>query len=249
MRITILGSGTGIPSVERCASGYLLQATNKNYLIDCGSGILRQLEHNKTSFSEIDALFITHSHSDHIGDLTSMVHAFRLPTLQRSKPFHIYGPENFINFFNNIIRPVVTPPTKFPFFIKEAPVKWRLGSLTITTCNTVHSKNFKSLAYRFDEYGKSAVFSGDCDLDQDIITLAKKTDLLVCDCSTLAEGKIPGHLSALEAGQVAQQAQVKHLVPTHFYPINGPDSLRAAECAKHYSGPITLAEDLLKIIL
>jgi ribonuclease BN (tRNA processing enzyme) len=249
MRITILGSGTGIPSLERCCAGYLLQTLEKNYLIDCGSGVLRQLEKNRTSFSNIDAIFITHTHSDHIGDLTALVHACRLPNLPRTKPLHIYGPAGFINFFTTIVQPVAKPPTSFPFFVEEAPLAWRRDGINIKTCNTVHSDRFKSIAYRFDEYGKSVVFSGDCDVDNEIITLAQNTDLFICDCSTLAAGKIPGHLSATEVGQIAQQAQVKQLVPTHFYPIEGPDSLRTTECAKHYTGPITLAEDLLMIVV
>lgn len=121
--------------------------------------------------------------------------------------------------------------------------------MTVKTCATVHSERFASLAYRFDEGGKSIVFSGDCDFDAKIIKLANLADLFICDCSTLAAGKFPGHLSAVEVGEIASQAQVKHLVPTHLYPISGPESLRTSECAKHYSGPITMAEDFLEIIL
>jgi ribonuclease BN (tRNA processing enzyme) len=88
MKVTILGSGTGIPSTERCSAGYLLHTAKQHYLIDCGTGILRQLEHDGIGFNGLDAIFITHTHSDHIGDLTALVHALKLPSLQREKPFH-----------------------------------------------------------------------------------------------------------------------------------------------------------------
>ncbi|MBF0447417.1 MAG: MBL fold metallo-hydrolase [Magnetococcales bacterium] len=250
MKITILGSGTGIPSLQRCAAGYLLQTeTGEHFLIDCGTGILRQLEQVQVGFARLDGLFVTHTHSDHIGDLTALVHAFRLPGLPRQKPFYIFGPAGFIDFFDRIVRPVAEPPSHFPFHILEARPSWEFQRMTVSTTATVHSDRFNSLAYRFDRDGKSIVFSGDCDVDARIVHLSHQADLLICDCSTLAEQKIPGHLCAAEAGQIASQAQVKHLVPTHFYPIAGPDHLRADECAQHYSGPITLAEDFLQLTL
>jgi ribonuclease BN (tRNA processing enzyme) len=249
MNITILGSGTGIPSRQRCSAGYLLQTHNQLCLIDCGTGILRQLEQVGIGFNRLDALFITHTHSDHIGDLTALVHAFRIPGIERSKPFHLFGPPGFIDFFNQIVRPVSSPPTQFPFIIEEVKKYWEMAGLSITTGYTRHSDRIQSRAYRFEEKGKSVVFSGDCDYDEEIIALAQGCDLFICDCSTLAAGKIKGHLSALEVGEVAKQAQVKQLIPTHFYPIPGPDSLRVDECAKHYTGPITLARDFLSFTL
>ncbi|MBF0453441.1 MAG: MBL fold metallo-hydrolase [Magnetococcales bacterium] len=250
MKITILGSGTGLPSLERCAAGYLLQSDHRVDLIDCGSGILRQLEQVGVGFQSLDGLFITHTHSDHIGDLTALVHAFRLPGLEeRSRPFHLFGPPGFQDFFNQVVQPVASPPTRFPFLIREVPKRWQMDDLTIQTCPTRHSDRFASVAYRFEQQSQSVVFSGDCDVDPEIIALSHQADLLICDCSTLAEEKVAGHLCATETGMIAQQAEVKQLVPTHFYPINGPDSQRLAECTQHYSGPITLAEDFLTFTL
>lgn len=252
MKVTVLGSGTGVPSVERCSPGYLLEADGQNLLIDCGSGILRQLERIALPFHRLDALFISHTHADHIGDLTALVHAFRMPGLIRKAPFHLYGPSGFIHFFNRIVRPVIEPPTRFPFSIEESSGHWLRGELHISTCPTVHSDQMESVAFRFDLGEKSIVFSGDCDVDHRLVELSHQADILICDCSTLASGKVAGHLSALEAGKLARQAGVKKMVPTHFYPLvdatlDGPsaNTLRREECAQHYAGPIILAEDFL----
>ncbi len=219
------------------------------YLIDIGSGILRQLAQHGTEYSSLDAVFITHTHSDHIGDLAALVHALRLPVLKRDKPLHIFGPPGFIDFFNAIVRPVAEPTDKFPFFIEEVKESWSMEGLAVKTCPTLHSERFESVAYRFEADGKSVVFSGDCDYAPEIIALAEAADLFICDCSNLADDKCPGHLAADEVSLVAKEAGVRHLVPTHFYPIQGPDSLWRKECSMHYSGKITLAEDFLEFRL
>lgn len=245
MQGTILGSGTGIPSLSRNAPGYLLEVAGKRWLVDCGSGVLRQLERLKKSFRELDGVFITHTHVDHIGDLMPLIHAFRFPDLVRDAPFYLFGPAGFVAFFENIVIPVIAPPTAFPFHVAEIPPLLSLAGMTIRSQPTLHSDRLSSVAYRFEHADKSIVFSGDCDYDPRLIGFAHQADLLVLDCSTLDANKIKGHLSAGLAGLIAAQARVGRLIPTHFYPIGMADSHRVAECRIHFSGPIDLAEDLM----
>ena len=244
---TILGSGTGIPSLNRQAPGYLLEVAEMRWLVDCGSGTLLQLERIQKSFRDLDGVFITHTHADHIGDLTPMVHAFRLPGLPRDKPFTLFGPPGFSAFFKEIVTPVVSPPTTFPFHVAEVPSAMSWGTVQILSHPTVHTDRLDSVAYRFEKNGKSIVFSGDCDFDDGIIEFATETDLLILDCSTLDANKVDGHLSAKLAGLVAAQARAKRLVPTHLYPISAADSQRIKECRTHFSGPVDLAEDLMTL--
>ncbi|HHN65197.1 MAG TPA: ribonuclease Z, partial [Nitrospirae bacterium] len=75
MQLLILGSGTCVPSLQRNAPGYLLELEGMRVLVDCGSGILLQLERAGRSYRDIDAVFITHSHPDHISDLMPLIHA------------------------------------------------------------------------------------------------------------------------------------------------------------------------------
>ena len=57
MKVTILGSGTGIPSLQRNAAGYLLEVDGLECLIDCGSGTLLRLELAQKSHRTLDAVF------------------------------------------------------------------------------------------------------------------------------------------------------------------------------------------------
>lgn len=243
---TILGSGTGIPSLIRHAPGYLLEVDGMRWLVDCGSGTLLQLEQLQKRFHDLDGVFITHTHADHVGDLIPLVHAFRLPGMPRKKPFKLFGPPGFLDFFNQIVAPVSSPPQNFPFHVKDMPLSMRWGSVEIRSQPTVHSDRLASIAYRFEQNGESVVLSGDCDYDQSLIDFARDTDLLILDCSTLDENKVKGHLSAGLCGLVAAQSGVGRLIPTHLPPTTVADSQRVAECHIHFSGPVDLAEDFME---
>ncbi|MEO5341111.1 MAG: ribonuclease Z [Magnetococcus sp. MYC-9] len=246
MKGTVLGSGTGIPSLERHSPGYLLEVDGSRWLIDCGSGTLLQLERLNKGFHTLDGAFITHTHADHIGDLTPLVHAFRMPGLTRQKPFHLFGPAGFADFFARIVAPVVSPPHAFPFHVHEFSDPVELTTMTVRGQSTIHSERMASLAYRFEKAGKSMVFTGDCDYDPRLVEFARGADLLVIDCSTLDAQKVKGHLSAGLAGWTAAQAGVKAMIPSHLYPIAEPESQRLAECRMHFTGPIELARDRME---
>lgn len=242
---TVLGSGTGIPSLRRNAPGYLLEAGGMRWLVDCGAGTLLQLERIQKGFATLDGVFITHTHADHIGDLLPLVHALRLPGFHRERAFRVFGPPGFTEFFNRIVAPVAVPPVAFPFHVEDMLPSVPLVGGEVLSHPTVHTERLPSVAYRFEFGGKSVVFSGDSDYDTGLIEFAQGADLLILDCSTLDENRIKGHLSAGLAGLVAARAGVARLIPTHFYPINGDDARRVEECRVHFDGPIDLAEDLM----
>ncbi len=250
MKMIILGSGTGVPSLQRNSAGYSLMVRHHQYLIDCGSGTIKQLLKTGIDPLALDALFITHTHPDHIGDLIPLLHALKLPVVKRTKPFLIFGPKGFAHFFKNQIIPVLhSLPKHFPVDVQEAAESQELEDMRVQTIPTVHSSYLNSVAYRFEAQGLVVVFSGDCDADPGIIQISKDADLMVIDCSTLAVNKVKGHLSAEECGQIAHQASVKRLLLSHLYPISGPDQLRLEECQKHFAGDVQLAEDLLEVLL
>ena len=69
MNVTILGSGTAVPSLERNSSGALIQEGGANTLIDFGYGTLKQLLCLGITYRDIDRIFFTHNHPDHMCDL------------------------------------------------------------------------------------------------------------------------------------------------------------------------------------
>ena len=97
MKIILLG--TGCPSVDpnRYGPSNLIYTNNTKILIDCGSGVTQRLNKLGLKSSDIDEVFITHMHSDHIVDLYQLyISGWHQG---RKKPFKIFGPAGLEHFF------------------------------------------------------------------------------------------------------------------------------------------------------
>ena len=96
-RIVLLGTGCPAPSHIRFGPSTLLQINKKNYLFDVGSGVTQRLNKLGLKSSDIDEVFITHMHSDHIVDLYQLyISGWHQG---RKKPFKIIGPAGLEHFF------------------------------------------------------------------------------------------------------------------------------------------------------
>ena len=96
-QIVLLGTGCPAPSHIRFGPSTLLQINKKNYLFDVGSGVTQRLNKLGLKSSDIDEVFITHMHSDHIVDLYQLyISGWHQG---RKKPFKIIGPAGLEKFF------------------------------------------------------------------------------------------------------------------------------------------------------
>jgi ribonuclease Z len=102
MQLTLLG--TGCPSVDfnRYGPANLIHTTKARILIDCGSGVTQRLKKTKISLAKIDALFLTHLHSDHVIDLYQLI--ISSWHLYRDKTWKIYGPKGTKKFVQSIMK-------------------------------------------------------------------------------------------------------------------------------------------------
>src|SRR5690242_8741601 len=66
LKVTLLGTGSPQPRMDRFGPSVLVEAGEKKLLFDCGRGVAQRIEQLKIPFTDIDALFVTHLHSDHI---------------------------------------------------------------------------------------------------------------------------------------------------------------------------------------
>jgi ribonuclease BN (tRNA processing enzyme) len=241
----VLGSGTGVPSLERSGPAYLLRVGGASALIDCGNGAVHQMMRAGVQPSSLDAVFITHTHPDHIGDLVPLMHALILDT-GRSKPLQVFGADGFSDFWQRLILPLTGVPSRFEVRVADADERFARRACQVLTTPTAHSQRLASIAYRFECRQRSVVFTGDTDDDLGLSIFARDADLLVLDCSYTDSMKEKGHLAAGECGRLAARASARRVWLSHIYRGAEPDEVRVGQCKTYYSGPVQLAEDLMQ---
>ena len=77
MKLTVLGNNGPFPAAGGACSGYLVIEGDKKILIDCGNGVLANLQ-KFIKLEEIDAVILTHLHSDHMSDMMVLRYAVHI---------------------------------------------------------------------------------------------------------------------------------------------------------------------------
>jgi len=251
MEITILGSGTCDPSVERGCAGYLLKLLGKTFLIDAGPGTYRQLNRMEIPFTDIDAFFITHFHIDHINDLTAIL--FSLKNCASDKPKRdvvIHGTEGFAEKWESLLNVYGRWIVSEEYQIKVAEHgedEFKESGVKIITLPMEHGE--ACVGFRFDDrHGKTIAYSGDTSACDNIVKLAAGCDALVMECT--APDTIPkeGHCSTSQAAEVAKSAGVKTLILSHISPENDTTDLEQ-RAARFFDGNIIPARDGMAITI
>jgi len=104
MKLTFLGTSSGVPTKTRNVSGLALQkqASKHWYLIDCGEGTQHQLLHAKLSLKHLRAIFITHIHGDHCYGLPGLLATTAMSG--RNEPLTIIAPKGIQEFIHAVIK-------------------------------------------------------------------------------------------------------------------------------------------------
>lgn len=252
LRVTILGSGTCVPSLTRSACSVLLESRGEKWLFDCGPGTLRRLLEAGTTIFEISQLFLSHLHPDHTADLVPLLFATKYPDGdRRTFPLTVTAGRGFGDFFNRLKAAyggwieIGEGMLRIIEMSTDGLDRREMGGLRLETAPMNHSP--QSIAFRVTgPAGRSMVYSGDTDFSEPLIEFAAGADLLICESAFPEAHRVAGHLTPALAGEIAARARVGRLVLTHFYPICDRVDIEA-ECRRTYSGPLTLAQDLMQL--
>jgi ribonuclease Z len=250
-RITLLGTGAPVPSIERFGPSILVEAGGQKLLFDCGRGAGQRLWQLKIPLGKIDGLFLTHLHSDHVVGIPDVWLTGWIPAVygRREYPFQVFGPNGTRNMMENLVKAFswdINTRSKernkadsgaliIATDIKEGFV-WEKNGVKVTPFTVRHAEFIDSaLGYRIDYAGHSLILSGDTRYSENLIRYAKGADVVVHEVAAANEksmqispliNQILGfHTSPEEAGKVFEQIKPKLAIYSHIVLLTSDPSL------------------------
>jgi len=244
VEVCVLGSGTGYPSLTREPPGLLIRVGDHPLLFDAGSGTLGRLMRAGVKLGQLQHIHLTHKHSDHCADLVPILQACRL--MHRTEPLYVIGSEGLLAYVDALLalHPWVRPETYSLHKINVRDEPFNGPAWTVAAIPSEHTAD--SLSFSLKAEDKKIVCTGDAAATARLAQFSEGADLLIAECSFPDEFAKPYHLSPADIGPIAEQAGVRHLLLTHFYPECEEADVRQ-QVSKWYSGPVTLAYGGLRL--
>lgn len=249
MRVTVVGTGTAAPRLERRQSCVVVEAGGETLVFDLGSGAVRGMVRSGVDPFAADRIFFTHFHPDHTVDVVPLLFAMKYGTDEpRTRPLRITGPEPFLDFWRSITDVwgewmVGDYPTEVSELPHTCPAPLDLLGCRVSWGPAEHRP--ESISYRLDSDNGAFVYTGDTEYSASVVELARGAHTLLIECSFPDESPVPGHLTPSAVARIATEADVERVVLTHIYPAaEGLDLV--AEVGRGYGGEVILAEDGLR---
>ncbi|MDB9281512.1 MBL fold metallo-hydrolase [Halorubrum ezzemoulense] len=216
MRLTLLGTGSALPSPTRLQTGAIVERGGDTFLVDCGSGITHRLAQSAIDYREVDTVLLTHTHLDHVADLPTLAKA-RL--LDGHEAFTVVGPQGTSDVCNALFA-VDDLTDRLDLSVRELPEgtdPFTIGEVSIKRALTDHSK--PGYAYRFDE---QVTIAGDTTPTEPVCSLADGSAVLVHECAYPDETVSPGHSTPTALGKLLADVDVDCILLTHLFPETEP---------------------------
>ena len=250
LHIGLCGTGSPLPNRERAGACNVVIAGKHLFVIDAGEGGARNIGLMGLPTGRIEALFLTHFHSDHIDGMGPMM-LLRWTGSGNTAPLPVYGPtgvEAVIAGFNAayaidngyrtahhgaaIAPPAAAGASPRPFALPEPGtgdtlVVYEADGVKVTAFRVNHDPVKPAVGYRFDYKGRSVVFSGDTAASPSLNAAARGADLMVHEALQPAMVKLM--TARLEARGIPKTAQItRDIIGYHSSPEVAAQAARAA---------------------
>ena len=260
MTVILLGTGTPYPEAARFGAAILVEAGGQKMLFDCGRGVVIRLKEAGVNPSEIDAVFLTHLHSDHVVGLPDLWLTGWF--LGRREPLVVWGPvgtremtEHLRQAYAFDLRIREAPPESLPAqgveiaaHEIEGETVYDKGGVRVSAFVVDHGTVKPAFGYRVDSGGHSVVISGDTRFSQNLIEHAKGADCVIhAAWSVGARNATPPSqrsiASAEDVGRAFAAVRPKLGVIYHYKEGAG----MAEAVRQEYGGAFVMGKDLMVI--
>lgn len=246
MQLTILGSAASYAGADQACSGYLVEHEGTTLMIDCGNGTLANAA-QVTDITSLDAVIISHTHTDHFVDLYALEAALRFAPEGPVGSMPIYLPEGLWERMGALL------PTSGAAHLAEAfePHVLRAGDVLTFDDITVtpHAVDHEGPTFAFvvEVPGERLGYTADTRDTEAVRAAMADCEVLVAECTLPEEysGLAP-HLTPSQAGRLAKGCGAELLVLTHLWPTSDRDRM-LAEAEAAFGGNTVIAEELLTI--
>jgi ribonuclease BN (tRNA processing enzyme) len=220
MRVTVLGAGDAFCNGGRRQSGYLVEAGDTTFLLDCGTTTLLALKTLGLNADHLDFVAISHLHGDHFGGLPFLFLEY-LYERPRTRPLLIVGPpgtkERVWALHRAMYRELSERPMCFPLEFQELPPGQiqTIHGVELLPFRVPHQEKDISLGYRLTVAGKSLLYSGDCGWNEDLVQYSHGTDLFICECCYF-HSQTTFHISYPKIAAESARLGCKQLLLSHL---------------------------------
>ena len=272
IRVTLLGTGTPFPRRGQAAAGMFVEAGPHKMLLDAGPGTPANFTSLEIPFDDVDKVFFTHHHVDHIGGLDQFwIGGW---TYGRRRPLRVWGPPgtaDIVGHLREIYAWDIETRRRVFDTLQGSEIEavdygegviWEEDGIRVTAFEVVHTPPHNTFGLRIDHAGRSFVFSGDTKKCDALIERARGVDLLVHEAfppvevyadkagrpvelaSIIAEQI---HTAPREVGEVLAETRPRLGVIYHMYNNDDVIGPALAQVREGYDGRVEIGYDLMVI--
>ena len=272
IKVIILGSGTPRVNIERFSQSILVEHKNDKFLFDTGRGALLRLNQSRIMPNEIENIFFTHLHSDHILGFADILMTGWV--YHRQKPLNVFGPPGTINFIDSTIKSFEDdikvrslPPENLNVDNLKSNIEiisdgytYEKNGLTIETFAVKHEPFTYAFGFKIFNSKYCMVISGDTTYSEQVIEKAKGCDLLIHEIAHASEhtlekypkakGIISYHSDASQVSEIINIVKPRLTILNHILSLDGSsDEEILDEIKRNTKHKVLIARDLMTIDL
>jgi ribonuclease BN (tRNA processing enzyme) len=249
MKLTVLGRSPAAPNPGEACAGYLVEGGGARVLVDIGPGIVSQLLRFHHP-DELDAVVISHMHTDHMLDLVTLRYVYPWRARPRDQRLRVVAPAGSADQLLDLARGVGNArhfEDSFRLSEHDGSSTFSYAGLSLTPVQTLHY--IPCWGFRIEGDGRRLSYTADTAPCGGLVDLADGADLLLSEATlrSLDEDAEPpeprGHLLPAEAGAAAREARAGRLLLTHL-PVEGGGSSARQAAAAAFGGDVEIAEPL-----
>jgi ribonuclease Z len=273
VRLTLLGTGCPVAHAERFGPAQVIRHDDTAVLVDCGSGVTQRLVAARCPGRMIDALLLTHLHSDHLVDLFQLV--ISSWHQGRDRPQRVFGPPGTKRYVDGLMalwKPELEQriaherrPSTVALEVEVTEIapgqRLEIGAIAADVVEVDHQPVKHAFGFVCAGGGRRIALSGDTRYCPALIRAARGADVLVHEVFIHREMPVvPGvrsaetvanvmayHTVSDQVGKVAREAGVGCLVLTHFVPPSFYKPALLEEVKRDFAGPVVIGEDLMSV--